>query len=187
MLLKDVGIDSGHHDVVLAVDDERALLDLLQIAVAVCRGDRTPFSKCDELGLGDLGLRFWFAVQLSRGDPLKPGLARRVESISRTPRRLLPACAQLARPCRHEMGFGSAQKSQSRSLFRLWSHWPRSAALDAFSLAPASSSNTLTSGGADALARASRRAGDLGRRERQFVQILRTRWAQAVSRDSGTP
>jgi hypothetical protein len=37
-----------------------------------------------------------------------------------------------------------------------------------------------------ALACASRR-GDLGRRERQFVQILRTRWAQAVSRDSGTP
>src|SRR6266853_2309317 len=78
MLLKDVGIDGRHHDVVLAVDDERALLDLLQIAVAVCRGDRTPFSKSDELGLGDLGLRFWFAVQLSRGDPLEPGLARRV-------------------------------------------------------------------------------------------------------------
>src|SRR3984957_21022705 len=38
MLLKDVGIDGGHHHVVLAVDDERALLDLLQIAVAVCRG-----------------------------------------------------------------------------------------------------------------------------------------------------
>jgi hypothetical protein len=78
MLLKDVGIDGRHHDVVLAVDDKRALLDLLQIAVAVCRGDCTPFSKSDELGLGDLGLRFWFAVQLSRGDPLEPGLARRV-------------------------------------------------------------------------------------------------------------
>src|SRR5882762_6830012 len=78
MLLKDVGIDGRHHDVVLAVDDERALLDLLQIAVAVCRGDRTPFSKSDELGLADLGLRFWFAVQLSRGDPLEPGLSRRV-------------------------------------------------------------------------------------------------------------
>src|SRR5271163_1316005 len=78
MLLKDVGIDGWHHDVVLAVDDERALLDLLQIAVAVCRGDNTPFSKGDELGLGYLGPRFWFAVQLSRGDPLEPRLARRV-------------------------------------------------------------------------------------------------------------
>src|SRR6202521_4318653 len=78
MLLKDVGIDGWHHDVVLAVDDKRALLDLLQIAVAVCRGDHTPFSKSDELGLGDLGPRFWFAVQLSRGDPLEPGIARRV-------------------------------------------------------------------------------------------------------------
>src|SRR5580692_9465629 len=78
MLLKDVGIDGRHHDVVLAVNDKRALLDLLQIAVAVCRGDRTPFSKSDELGLADLGLRFWFAVQRSRGDPLEPGLARRV-------------------------------------------------------------------------------------------------------------
>src|SRR5580704_2327830 len=48
MLLKDVGIDGRHHDVVFAVDDKRALLDLLQIAVAVCRGDRTPFSKSDE-------------------------------------------------------------------------------------------------------------------------------------------
>src|SRR5580704_10591322 len=75
MLLKDVGIDGRHHDVVLAVDDERALLDLLQIAVAVIRGDRTPFGKSDELGLADLGLRIWFAVQLSRGDPLEPGLA----------------------------------------------------------------------------------------------------------------
>src|SRR6202795_1257724 len=83
MLLKDVGIDSRHHDVVLAVHDQRALLDLLQIAVAVCRGDRTPFSKSDELGLADLVLRFWFAVQLSRGDALEPGLARRV-----TPRAL---------------------------------------------------------------------------------------------------
>jgi hypothetical protein len=70
MLLKDVGIDGRHHDVVLAVDDERALLDLLQIVEAVCRGDHAPFSKSDELGLADLGLRFWFAVQLSRGDPL---------------------------------------------------------------------------------------------------------------------
>src|SRR5580704_425105 len=78
MLLKDVGIDSWHHDVVLAVDDERALLDLFQITVTVCRGDRTPFSKSDELGLADLGLRFWFAVQLSRGDPLEPSLACRV-------------------------------------------------------------------------------------------------------------
>src|SRR5260370_8858413 len=78
MLVKDVGIDGRHHDVVLAIDDERALLDLLQIAVAVCRGDRTPFSKSDELGLVYLGLRFWFAFHLSRGDPLEPGLARRV-------------------------------------------------------------------------------------------------------------
>src|ERR1700730_15202856 len=78
MLLKDVGIDGRYHGVILAVDDERALLDLLQIAVAVVRGDRTPFSKSDELGLADLELRFWFAVQLSRGDPLEPGLARRV-------------------------------------------------------------------------------------------------------------
>src|ERR1700723_4517554 len=78
MLLKDVGIDGRHHEVVLAVDDERALLYLLQIAVAVCRGDRTPFSKSGELGLADLGLRFRFAVQLSRGDPLEPSLARRV-------------------------------------------------------------------------------------------------------------
>src|ERR1700721_898988 len=78
MLLKDVGIDGRHYHIVLAVGDERALLDLLQIAVAVCRGDHTPFSKSDELGLGDLGPRFWFAVQLSRGDPLRPGLARRV-------------------------------------------------------------------------------------------------------------
>src|SRR5277367_1304831 len=78
MLLKDVGIDGRHHHVVLAIDDKRALLDLLQIAVAVCRGDNTPFSKSDELGLGDLELRFWFAVQLSRGDALEPGLARRV-------------------------------------------------------------------------------------------------------------
>src|SRR3984957_7986522 len=78
MLLKDVGIDGWHHDVVLAVDDERALLDLLQIAVAACRGDHTPFSKGDELRLTDLGLRLWFAVQLSRGDPLEPSLARRV-------------------------------------------------------------------------------------------------------------
>src|SRR5579862_6914697 len=62
MLLKDVGIDGWHHDVVLAVDDERALLDLLQITVAVCRGDYTPFSQRDELGLGNLGSRFWFAV-----------------------------------------------------------------------------------------------------------------------------
>jgi hypothetical protein len=54
------------------------------------------------------------------------------------------------RPCRHEMGFGSAEKSQSRSLFR-WSYWPRAAALDAFSLSLASSSNRLTSGGADGL------------------------------------
>src|SRR5712671_3923743 len=83
MLLKDVGIDGRHHDVVLAVDDKRALLDLLQIAVAVCRGDRTPFSKSDELGLADLGLRFRFAVQLSRGDPLEPGLARRVTRRAR--------------------------------------------------------------------------------------------------------
>src|SRR5271154_7070818 len=83
MLLKDVGIDGRHHDVALAVDDERALLDLLQIAVTVCRGDRTPLSKSDELGLADLGLRLWFAVQLARGDPLKPSLARRV-----TPRAL---------------------------------------------------------------------------------------------------
>ena len=78
MLLKDVGIYGWHHDVVLAVDDKRSLRDLLQIAVAVCRGDGTPFSKSDELGLGDLALRFWSAVQLSRGDPLEPGLARRV-------------------------------------------------------------------------------------------------------------
>src|ERR1700733_530621 len=78
MLLKDIGIDGRHHHVVLAVDDERALLDLLQIAVAVRRGDHAPFSKSDELGLGDLGPRFWFAVQLSRADPLEPGLARRV-------------------------------------------------------------------------------------------------------------
>src|ERR1700688_1039941 len=78
MLLKDVGIDGRHHDVVLAVYDERALLDLPQITVAVCRGDHTPFSKSDELGLADLGLRFWIAVQLSRGDPLEPGVARRV-------------------------------------------------------------------------------------------------------------
>src|ERR1700691_6564514 len=78
MLLKDVGIDGRHHDVVLAVDDERTLLDLLQIAIAVVRGDRTPFSKSDELGLADLGLRLWFAVQLSLGDPLEPSLARRV-------------------------------------------------------------------------------------------------------------
>src|SRR6202043_475411 len=78
MLLKDVGIDGRHHDVVLAIDDERALLDLLQIAVAVSRGDNSPFSKSGELGLRDLGSRFWFAVQLSRGDPLEPGLARRV-------------------------------------------------------------------------------------------------------------
>src|ERR1700730_7066289 len=78
MLLKDVGIDGWHHDVVLAVDDESALLDLLQISVAVCRGDHTPFSKSDDLGLPDLGLRLWFAVQLSRGDPLEPGLARRI-------------------------------------------------------------------------------------------------------------
>src|ERR1700674_2676377 len=76
MLLKYVGIDCRHHDVVLAVDDERALLDLLQIAVAACRGDRAPCSKSDELGLGNLGPRFWFAVQLSRGDSLEPGLAR---------------------------------------------------------------------------------------------------------------
>src|SRR5580692_11467582 len=62
VLLKDVGIDGRHHDVVLAVDDERALLDLLQIAVAVSRGDRTPFCKSDKLGLGNLGPRFWFAV-----------------------------------------------------------------------------------------------------------------------------
>src|SRR6202042_3222535 len=67
MLLKDVGIDGRHHHVVLAVDDQRGLLDLLQTAVAVCRGDHTPFGKSDELGLGDLGPRFWFAVQLSRG------------------------------------------------------------------------------------------------------------------------
>src|SRR5271169_6800878 len=78
MLLKDVGIDGRHHDVVLAVDDERALLDLLQIAIAIVRGDRTPFSKSDELCLADLGLRLWFAVQLSLGDPLEPSLARRV-------------------------------------------------------------------------------------------------------------
>src|ERR1700722_16648091 len=78
MLLKDVGIYSRHHDVVLTVDDKRALLDLLQIAVAVSRGDRTPFSKSDELGRADLGLSFRFPVQFSRGDPLKPGLARRV-------------------------------------------------------------------------------------------------------------
>src|ERR1700722_7280295 len=78
MLLKDVGIDGRHHDVVLAVHDKRTLLDLLQIAVAVCRGDRTPFSKSDELSLADLGLRSRFAVKLSRGDPLEPGLARRV-------------------------------------------------------------------------------------------------------------
>src|SRR5271154_6664524 len=78
MLLKDVGIDGRHHNVVLAVDDERALLDLLQIAVAVCRGDHTPFSQSDELGLRNLWPRFWFAVQLPRGDPLEPGLARRV-------------------------------------------------------------------------------------------------------------
>src|SRR5580692_3270781 len=56
MLLKDAGIDGRHHDVVLAVDDERALLDLLQIAIAVCCRDRTPFSKSDELCLADLGL-----------------------------------------------------------------------------------------------------------------------------------
>src|SRR6202044_2203449 len=63
--------------------DERTLLDLLQIAVAVCRGDRAPLSEGDELGLADLGLRLWFAVQLSRGNPLEPGPARRV-----TPRAL---------------------------------------------------------------------------------------------------
>ena len=57
---------------------KRALLDLPQIAVAVCCGDRTPFSQSGELGLGDLGFRFWFAVQFSRGDPLEPGLARGV-------------------------------------------------------------------------------------------------------------
>src|ERR1700682_117720 len=78
MLLKDVGIEGRHHDVVLAVNDERALLDLLQITVAVCRGNRTPFSKSDELGLAALGLRLRVAVQLSRGDPLEPSLARRV-------------------------------------------------------------------------------------------------------------
>src|SRR5271170_4169445 len=82
MLLKDVGIDGRHHDVALAVDDERALLDLLQIAIAVVRGDRTPFSKSDELGLADLGLRLWFAVQLSLGDPLEPSLARRVTRLA---------------------------------------------------------------------------------------------------------
>src|SRR6202020_2636022 len=87
MLLKEVGIDGRHHDVVLAVDDKRALLDLLQIAEAVCRGDRTPFSKSDELGLADLGLRFWFAVQLSRGDPLEPGLARRVVPVKDSARK----------------------------------------------------------------------------------------------------
>src|SRR5580704_10179425 len=91
MLLKDVGIDGRHHDVVLAVDDERALLDLLQIAVAVCRGDRTPFSKSDELGLGDLGLRVWFSVQPSRGDPLEPSLARRAGSSKRTGPASVPA------------------------------------------------------------------------------------------------
>src|SRR5580700_10194949 len=62
MLLKDVGIDGRHHDVVLAVDDERALLDRLQIAVAVGRGDHTPFSQSHELSLGDLGPRFRLAV-----------------------------------------------------------------------------------------------------------------------------
>src|SRR5271155_5118908 len=77
MLLKNVGIDRRHHDVVLAVDDERALLDLLQITIAVRCGDHTPFSKSDELGLADLGLRLRFAVQLSRGDALEPSLARR--------------------------------------------------------------------------------------------------------------
>src|SRR5260370_17147678 len=60
MLLKDVGIDGRHHDVVLAVDDKRALLDLLQIAVAVCRGDRTPFIKGADLALPNLSLRFRF-------------------------------------------------------------------------------------------------------------------------------
>src|ERR1700728_4259465 len=103
MLLKDVGIDGRHHDVVLAVDDKRALLDLLQIAVAVRRGDHTPFGKSDELGLADLGLRFRFAVQLSRSDPLEPGLARP------TGRCLRGGCAvptwarqapPAARPCR---------------------------------------------------------------------------------------
>src|SRR5271169_2348458 len=49
------------------------------------------------------------------------------------------------------MRFGSAQKSQSRSLTGLRSYWPGAAALDAFSLSPASSSNRLTSGGADGL------------------------------------
>src|ERR1700677_83123 len=87
MLLKDVRIDGWHHDIVLAVDDERALLDLLQIAVAACRGDRTPFSKSDELGLADLGPRFWFAVQFSRGDPVKPSLACR--ATRRAPRTAL--------------------------------------------------------------------------------------------------
>jgi hypothetical protein len=46
-------------------------------------------------------------------------------------------------------GFGSAQKSQSRSLPGMRSYWPGAAALDAFSLSPASSGNRLTSGGAD--------------------------------------
>jgi hypothetical protein len=44
----------------------------------VVRRDRTPFSKSDELGLADLGLRFRFAVQLACGDPLEPSLAGRV-------------------------------------------------------------------------------------------------------------
>src|ERR1700722_14739790 len=77
MLLKNVGIDGRHHDVVLAVDDERAQLDLLQITIAVRCGDHTPFSKSDELGLSALGFGLWAAVPLSCGDSLEPGLARR--------------------------------------------------------------------------------------------------------------
>src|ERR1700679_2058163 len=77
MLLKNVGIDGWHHDVVLAVDDERALLDLLQITIAVRCGDHAPFSKSDELRLSDRWLGLWCAVIFSRGDSLEPGLARR--------------------------------------------------------------------------------------------------------------
>ncbi len=49
--------------------------------------------------------------------------------------------------------WGSAlhKSPQSRSLPGLRSYWPGAAALDAFSLPPASSSNRLTSGSADGL------------------------------------
>src|ERR1700730_8410093 len=109
-----------------------------------------------------------------------------VVSASRPPRRLLPACARLARPCPAQDGLRLCIKPQSRCLFRL-SYWPRAAALDAFSLSPASSSNRLTSGGADGLGAGFARLRRFRKRERQFVKFLRFRRCQAVSRDSGTP